>query len=281
LSSRKPSGATRQFRCQVTEISEGGSRKGKTWPERRQAMLFPVRLLLCLVGICLILLPAALWLRVIYRRYSGSRLVAYPENQQAAVVDIDAQHAVATEMHGCPDLRRCECTRWPERAECGQPCLSQAVQTEPYAPVEVKGWPKQICHLPVVLAAFAAWCLGAIWHAQYLFRPRWTDAVGLTHAQVRQIVWRISPHLLTLAVCLLFACRAAWLLAISHRKGLLQGVLTAVLPGAALVATSWYSLAGLPHALLATEAGYVVLAGVTMGAVVGGLYDKLVMPQWL
>ncbi|HTV83723.1 MAG TPA: DUF1761 domain-containing protein [Acidobacteriaceae bacterium] len=244
-------------------------------------MLFLIWFVLCLVGICLILLPAALWLRVTYRGYSGSRLVACPENQQAAVVGIDARHAAATGMHGCPDLRLCECTRWPERAECGQPCLSQAVQTEPYAPVEVKGGPKQIYHLPVVLAAFAAWGLGAIWHAQYLFRPRWTDAVGLTHAQVSQIVWWISPHLLTLAVCLLFAYGVAWLLAISHRKGLLQGVLMAVLLSAALVAASCYSLAALPHALLAIEAGYVVLATVTMGAVVGGLYDKLVMPQSL
>ncbi len=239
-------------------------------------MLFLIWLVLCLVGLAVIALPAAIWVRAVYRRYSGSRLVDCPENHESAVVGIDARHAAESGMHGRPDLRLCDCTRWPERANCGQPCLAQAVQAEPSGGARVRT--KRIYHLPIFLAAFAAWCLGAIWHAQYLFRPRWIDAVGLTGGQVKQMVWWNSPHLLTLAACLLFGYGVAWLLAAFHRKGVLSGVLMAVLLGGAVVAANGYGIARLPHDLLVMEAAYVVLATILVGAIVGGLWDKLVLP---
>jgi hypothetical protein len=180
-------------------------------------------------------------------------------------------------MDGSPDLRLSDCTCWPERSNCNQECLSQAIQAEPYKPGEVKAGRKQIYHLPVLLAAFAAWYVGAIWHSHYMFRERWIHAVGLTHAQVKQIVWWVSPHLLTAAICLLFAYGVAWLLAVSHRKGVLPGVLMSALLCAAVMATSWYAIARLPHDLFVIEAGYTVLATLTVGAIVGGLYDKLVL----
>src|SRR5579862_2998377 len=240
-------------------------------------MLFLFWLVLCLLGTSLLLLPLLLWRYELYRRYSGGRLVACPENQQAATVSVDARHAAATGIHGHPDLRLCDYTRWPERANCGQECLSQALEAE--APREVRVGTKPIHHLPILLAAFAAWCLGAIWHSQYLFRPRLMDAIGLTRAQLAQIKWWVSPHLLTLAVCVLFAYGVGWLLAVAHRKGVLQGVLMAVLLCGALVVASSYGIAGLPHDLLAIEAGYIALAVLIVGAIVGGLYDKLVLPS--
>ena len=240
-------------------------------------MLLLIWLVLCLAIVSLIVLPPAIWLRQIYSRYSGSRLVACPENQQSAVVSVDARHAASTGLRGGrPELRLCTCTRWPERAQCAQGCLSQAVQSEPYNEVKVRS--KPIHHLPILLAAFAAWCLGAIWHSQYMFRPRLMSALGLTRAQTRQMVWWNSPHLLTLAVALLFAYGVAWLLTVCHRKGVLQGVLMSLLLGAAVAAASSYGIARLPHDLLVTEASYIVLAILITGAIVGGLYDKLVLP---
>ena len=74
-------------------------------------MLLLIWLVLCLVAASLILLlPLALWRREIYKRYSGSRLVACPENQQPAAVNIDARYATATGIDGIPDLRLCDCT---------------------------------------------------------------------------------------------------------------------------------------------------------------------------
>ena len=240
-------------------------------------MFFLIWLVVFAVVVSFLLLLPAFWHRAIYERYSGGRPVECPENQRPAVVSIDLRHAAATVMEGSPRLRLCDCTRWPERSQCNQACLSQAIEAEPYKPGEVKAGRKQIYHLPVLLAAFAAWYVGAIWHSHYLFRAQWMDALGLTHAQVKQMVWWLSPHLLTAAVCLLFAYGVAWLLAVSHRKGVLQGVLMSALLCGAVIAASWYGIARLPHELFVIEAGYTVLATLIVGAIVGGLYDKLVL----
>jgi hypothetical protein len=60
----------------------------------------------------------------------------------------------------------------------------------------------------------------------------------------------------------------------------LQGVLMAALLFGALFVASWFGIARLPHDLFVIEAGYAVLATLIVGAIVGGLYDKLVLrPQ--
>jgi hypothetical protein len=155
--------------------------------------------------------------------------------------------------------------------------MSQAVQAGPYTPRETKSRTKQIYHLPVVLAAFAAWYMGAIWHSPFAFRTQWLDAIGLGHAQVRQVVGLYL--LLSLAICLLFAYGVAWLLAVCHRKGVLQGVLMSALLCGAVVAMGWYGIGKLPHDFLAIETGYTVLTTLTVGAIVGGLHGKLAMPR--
>jgi len=240
-------------------------------------MLLLIWLVLCLVAASLILLPLALWRREIYKRYTGSRLVSCPENQQPGVVSIDVRHAAATGIDGCPDLRLSACTRWPERSNCAQGCIPQAVQALPSTAGEVKLRAKQIYHLPVILAAFAVWSLGAIWHSRFMFRARWLDAIGLNHAQVRQIVGLYL--LLSLAVCLLFAYGVASLLAVCHRKGVLYGVLMSALLCGAVIAMGSFGLSKLPHDFLVIETGYTVLTTFIVGAMVGGLYDKLVMPS--
>jgi hypothetical protein len=240
-------------------------------------MLIFIWLVLFLVVVSFLLLVSAFWRRGIYEQYSGGRPVACPENQQYAVVNIDVRHAAATAIDGSPNLRLSECSRWPERAQCNQECLSEAIHAEPYKQGEMKAGKKQIYHLPVLLAAFVAWYVGMLWHSHYMFRAQWMRAVGLTQTQVKEIVWWLSPHLLTAAICLLFAYGVAWLLAVSHRKGVLQGVLMSVLLCGAVIATSWYGIARMPHDLFVIEAGYIVLATLTVGAIVGGLYDKLVL----
>lgn len=232
-----------------------------------------------LVAGFVILLPLFLRNREIYSQFSGSRLVACPENRQAAVVSVDARHAADSAVDGSPDLRLSCCTRWPERSDCGRGCLFEAARAEPYKRGEVEAGKKPIYHLPIILAAFLAWYVGAIWHSHYMFRARWIDAAGLTQADVKQLVWWLSPHLVTAAICLLFAYGVAWLLAVRHRKGVLQGILMAALLCGALVATTWFGMARLPHDLLMIEAGYMLVATLTVGAIVGGLYNKLVLPS--
>jgi hypothetical protein len=67
------------------------------------------------------------WQRVIrtYRRYRGAMVIRCPETGSPVRVEVDAGHAAKTAAGGEPDLRLCECSRWPERADCDQACLSE------------------------------------------------------------------------------------------------------------------------------------------------------------
>lgn len=214
-----------------------------------------------------------------YRLYKGNRAVVCPENHSQVAVALDARHAAFTQLTGVPELRLAACSRWPERADCGQECLPDAVRTREYTKGELAAPnSKPIYHLPVLLAAFVAWAIGAIWHSHYLLRSQWMTAVGLSRSEVHQLVWRLAPHVLTLAVPLLFAYGVALLLARARKKGAFTGIadavgLWAVVAGAAL---GMSGLRGLSPDLLWIELAYTFLASVVVGAIVGGLSGKLV-----
>ena len=59
-------------------------------------------------------------------RYRGKMVVTCPETAQPAAVDVDALHAAEWKaVMGREELRLSACSRWPERAGCGQDCLGQ------------------------------------------------------------------------------------------------------------------------------------------------------------
>lgn len=60
-----------------------------------------------------------------YLLFRGRRLIACPENQQPAAVDVDAARAAVTAAFGERRLQLRDCSRWPEMEGCGQECLSQ------------------------------------------------------------------------------------------------------------------------------------------------------------
>lgn len=236
-------------------------------------------LLLFVLGVALTLFLPALWGREIYHRYAAPRAVTCPETHRPAGVTIDARHAAATGLRGKPEFRLSDCTRWPERIRCGQDCLPEALQNEPYTKGEVTTprSQRQIYHLPVLLAAFAAWYVGMVWHSHYLFRARWASALGLTSAQVKQLVAWYSPHLLSVAACLLFAYGVAWLQTWISRRGVWQGILSSTLLWAALLLVTLPSMSVLPRDVLLIEAGYTLVATIVVGAIIGGLSGKLVL----
>ncbi|MFH1574903.1 MAG: hypothetical protein ABIG68_13030 [Acidobacteriota bacterium] len=53
-------------------------------------------------------------------RYRGARVVTCPENQKPAGVEVNAAHAALSK-----ELRLKECSRWPDKQDCGQECLRQ------------------------------------------------------------------------------------------------------------------------------------------------------------
>jgi hypothetical protein len=67
-----------------------------------------------------------------WNAYRGTRVVVCPESREMVAVQVDAKHAAATASQGQPELRLESCTRWPEKAGCGQECLGQ-IESAPEA----------------------------------------------------------------------------------------------------------------------------------------------------
>jgi len=65
-----------------------------------------------------------------YLQMRGTRVVACPENEQPAAVTVDARRAALTAAAGREHLRLDSCSRWPEKAGCGQECLRQ-IEAQP------------------------------------------------------------------------------------------------------------------------------------------------------
>jgi hypothetical protein len=63
-------------------------------------------------------------LRVLLR-WRDTRLVRCPETGAPAAVHVDLKGALLDEILGRDALRLRDCSRWPERAGCGQECLAQ------------------------------------------------------------------------------------------------------------------------------------------------------------
>jgi len=78
------------------------------------------------VAIAVVLSGALAWRLVgAWWKYRGRRVITCPENRRPAGVVVDARHAAATALASAPALRLSTCSRWPERAGCGQECLAQ------------------------------------------------------------------------------------------------------------------------------------------------------------
>jgi hypothetical protein len=240
-------------------------------------MLLLFALFLFLVGACLILLLPALWGEQIYHRYREGRPVNCPETHAPVSVRFNALRAAWSSLAGSPKLRLADCTRWPERADCGQECIPDAVRAQPTPMVDHVPWrTRRVVHLPVLLAGVAAWVLGMAWHSQYLFRPRWAMALGLSDPQTLTLARMLAPHLLSAGACVLFAYGVAGLLRWLGSRTLTHGLEVAaalwLALGAVLMAVTWSRVA---PGLLWIEGGYTFLGALLIGAIVGGV------PRWV
>jgi hypothetical protein len=72
-----------------------------------------------------VLAVGLLWVLPAYRMYRTRCAVTCPETGRPAEVDVDAARVARSAWLGPLDLRLTACTRWPERAGCGQECLGQ------------------------------------------------------------------------------------------------------------------------------------------------------------
>jgi len=244
-------------------------------------MLLLFLLLLFLVGTCLLLLLPALWAEQTYHTYREGRTVNCPETHAPVSVRFNALRAAWSSLSGAPKLRLADCTRWPERADCGQECIPDAVRANPEPGVDHVPWrTRRVVHLPVLLAGAAAWVLGVAWHSQYLLRPRWAMALGLSDPQTLALARTMAPHLLSLGACILFAYGVAGLLRSLGSRTLTHGLEVAAalwlaIFAAILVALMAVTSSPVAPGLLWIEGGYTFLGALLIGAIVGGV------PRWI
>jgi hypothetical protein len=66
----------------------------------------------------------------VYARFRGQHLVSCPEDKQPAAVRVAAGKAAAYCFKGQGQISLKRCSHWPERAKCGQECLTQ-VENDP------------------------------------------------------------------------------------------------------------------------------------------------------
>jgi hypothetical protein len=64
-----------------------------------------------------------------FLKAKGTRVVTCPETGRTVAVELDARNAALAALRGRSELRLRDCSRWPERAGCGQDCLGQIEQS--------------------------------------------------------------------------------------------------------------------------------------------------------
>ena len=60
-----------------------------------------------------------------WRRTAAPRLVVCPETGERYAVEVDPAHRIGQKLRHHDEMHLRDCTRWPERADCDQPCLEQ------------------------------------------------------------------------------------------------------------------------------------------------------------
>jgi hypothetical protein len=86
------------------------------------ATLYVLAAFFALLAICLVIRS--------YVRFRGLRLVNCPETRAPVGVKVNATRAALSSLYRAPKLELSSCSRWPERADCGQECVAQ-IQTAP------------------------------------------------------------------------------------------------------------------------------------------------------
>jgi len=60
-----------------------------------------------------------------FLRYRGKRVITCPETQKPAAVHVNVVTAARDALFGKQNIRLDKCSRWPEKQNCGQDCLTQ------------------------------------------------------------------------------------------------------------------------------------------------------------
>ena len=77
-----------------------------------------------ILGVVAILLGAFALVRF-WKRTTATRLITCPENGTHQAVELDPSHRLGQVLRGKDGMYLRDCSRWPEKQDCGQTCLTQ------------------------------------------------------------------------------------------------------------------------------------------------------------
>src|SRR5947207_5168516 len=81
-----------------------------------------------LIATLILVVALTVWLTGagrVFVRYRGKMLFTCPESGKAVCVKVAAVDAARSSLVGRPKIHLSQCSRWPERQNCGQQCLTQ------------------------------------------------------------------------------------------------------------------------------------------------------------
>lgn len=90
-------------------------------------MATEVYVVIALLAIAIVFVTRRVWGALTFR---GKMLITCPETHAPAAVKVNLRRATLNALAGRDDLELCDCSRWPERADCDQDCLPQ-VERDP------------------------------------------------------------------------------------------------------------------------------------------------------
>lgn len=81
---------------------------------------------LILLAAILVIATVLTWFAIRWSRMRGPRVITCPDNLHIEAVEVDAARAaVISIFRGETEYQLKSCTRWPEKAGCGQECVTQ------------------------------------------------------------------------------------------------------------------------------------------------------------
>lgn len=149
-----------------------------------------------------VLLTSAAVFLTSYFRFRGKRLITCPETKQPAAVDVDAWHAATTTATLATHLRLKDCTRWPERRNCGQECLAQ-----------IEGVPEDCLVLDILARWYGGkrciYCLKELGHIDWLQHRPALMAPGGKSVEWRELRPEAIPEALRTHLPVCWNCHIA------------------------------------------------------------------------
>ena len=155
--------------------------------------IFPI-LLFFLAAVLVTGAPVAMALENYYRN-RGRQSVVCPDSGQRADVEVDSTFAFMTAWRGQEHTRLQSCSRWPEKGECGQGCLTQLEPTPENIERLLSYWYEgkscAVCARSLSRADWERSRLGLLNDRQQLFELRNIDPYDLqtTIEHMRPLCW--------------------------------------------------------------------------------------------